>query len=125
MEECLLYPSFYTYLWSKPSLFSSCSPTQSLLAMKFQPDENSTILDPDNEPTYYHCQTASTTLLLLQPPQLPLITRLPQNLLAQFLQMPHFLCQLQAVLVIPCWHVLSALSPFTLNLQSGFFPYLA
>jgi hypothetical protein len=48
-----------TYHCSKPSLCSSCLPPQ-FITRQFHPDEMSTILDPVNQPPYYHQQPAST-----------------------------------------------------------------
>lgn len=47
------YVRGFTYLSSKPSLCSSCSPTQVLLAMQSKLEEPSATLDPDNEPPLF------------------------------------------------------------------------
>lgn len=49
MEEDFLHAGF-SYLPSKPSISSSCFPTQLLLAMNSQLDKTFIILEPANEP---------------------------------------------------------------------------
>lgn len=75
------YVQAFSYLCSKPSLCSSCSPAQLLLAVKYQPDETSTILHPAMESPPYHPPTPAHPLqpALLPPPQLPLLAPVLQT----------------------------------------------
>lgn len=75
--------------------------------MKPQPDEASTTLDPANEPLSL-TDLPLQSLLLPQPPQLPLLARLPQRFIARLLQTPPLLCKLQAAPVALCQHLHSA-----------------
>lgn len=108
------YVQEFIYLRSHPSMCSTCSPTQLLLAMKpaQPPLYDYTTLNPANELPPICWRPVSMSLIIQTVTLFLIHTKIPRSLLAQSPQTPPLLlCQLQVSSIALHWqHTLPLLS---------------